>query len=91
MSATLDQVLADVNSETTLENSVVALLNGVETQLKAALANTSISAADQAKIDGIFDGLEANKTSLTAAITANTPAAPVTPVASNTGTSASAS
>lgn len=76
MSATLDQVLADVSNETTLENSVLALLTSVQAQLAAALANTSISPADQAKIDSIFSGLESNKTALTAAITANTPVTP---------------
>lgn len=91
MSATLDQVLADVTSETTLENSIVTLLDSVQAQLTSALANTTIAPADQAKIDSIFTGLEANKTALTAAIAANTPAAPVTPVEPGAGASVTGS
>lgn len=81
MSATLDQIVQDVSDETTLEGSIVTLLNGVEAQLTAALAGTTISPENQAKIDSIFSGLEANKAALSAAITANTP---VTPTATPT-------
>lgn len=81
MSATLDQVVQDVSDETTLESSIVTLLDGIQAQLTAALAGTTISAANQTKIDAIFSGLEANKTALSAAIIANTP---VTPTSTST-------
>lgn len=76
MDATTAQVLAGVQNETTLETSIITLLNNVEAQLLAALANTNINPADQANLNAIFDNLEANKTALTAAITANTPVTP---------------
>jgi|GEM_PF-5309038 TATA-binding protein-associated factor Taf7 len=76
MSATLDQVVQDVTDESTIEDSLIALISGIQTQLTAALAGTTISPANQAKIDAVFSGLEANKTKLAAAVTANTPAAP---------------
>lgn len=81
MDETLDQVLQDVQNESTVEDSLIALTTSIKTQLDAALANTSISASDQAKIDAIFTGIEANKTKLASAITTNTPvpAAPATP------------
>ena len=73
--ATIDQVLQDVTDEGTLEDSIIALLTSVQTQLAAALANTTIPADVQAKIDSVFTGLEANKAKVAAAVTANTPAA----------------
>jgi hypothetical protein len=74
--ADLDAVLADVTEEDTIIDSVITLLNGVEQQLKDALAGATISPAVQAKIDAVFDKVEASKTKLSAALVANTPAAP---------------
>jgi nitrogen fixation protein len=74
--ADLDQVLTSVTDEDTLIDSVIALLNGVEQQLKDALAGTTLPPAVQAKIDAVFDKVEASKVKVNAAIVANTPAAP---------------
>ena len=71
--ANINEVIADVTAETTLETSLVTLLSNVQSQLTSALANVSVPVATQAQIDGIFALLEANKTALTAALTANTP------------------
>ncbi len=79
MSATLDQVLQDVNDESTMEDSVITLLNGIQSQLAAALSGATLPPATQAKVDAVFAGLEANKTKVAAAIVANTPAAPSSP------------
>lgn len=68
MANTLDDVLNDVENESTVEDSLITLLQGVKAQLDAAKG-------DQTKIDAIFTGLEANKAKLAAALTANTPAA----------------
>ena len=76
MAATLDQLVQDVNDESTLEDSIITLLNGIQAQLTAALAGTTLPTAVQAKVDAAFATLEANKAKLAAAITANTPAAP---------------
>ena len=74
MAATLDQVLQDVTDESTIEDSIITLLAGIQAQLTAALAGTSISAKNQAKIDAIFSGLEANKAKIAAAVSANSSA-----------------
>jgi nitrogen fixation protein len=74
--ADLDQVLTSVTDEDTLIDSVIALLNGVEQQLKDALAGVTLPPGVQAKIDAVFDKVEASKAKVNAAIVANTPAAP---------------
>lgn len=61
-----------VSAETTVDQSIVTLLNGIAAQLAAALASATPDAAVQAAIDGI----KANSAAIAAAVTANTPAAP---------------
>ena len=73
---TLDQLLADVQSESTVDDSIIALVGSIQSQLAAALANTTIAPADQDKINAIFSAVEANKAKISAAVTANTPTAP---------------
>lgn len=75
MSATLDTLLQAVQDESTIEDSVIALLVSIKTQLDAALS-AELTPAAQAKVDAIFAALEANKTKLSDAVTANTPTAP---------------
>lgn len=70
--ATLDDVLTEVAEESTVDDSIVALLENIKAQLDAAGGN-------QAKIDQIFAGLQANKAKLAAALLAGTPSAPPTP------------
>ncbi len=69
--ATLADIQAKVTAESTVEDSVIALLNGISQQLKDALA-----ANDPKALQAVSDGLDANIAKLTAAVTANTPAAP---------------
>lgn len=76
MNETTQQVLDAVTAETTLEQSAITLIANLQTQLTAALANTTIAPADQANLNTIFSDLQANATALTAALTANTPVAP---------------
>lgn len=80
--ATLEDVLADVADESTKEDSLIALTNGLKAQLDAALAG-SLTPAQQAKVDGIFAAIEANKAKVQASIDANTspPATPAVPPA----------
>lgn len=73
MAATLDDVQTAVAAETTVEGSVITLLNGIAAQLAAALA-----ANDPAKVQAIVDQITANTTAMSAAVAANTPAAPTT-------------
>lgn len=81
MANTLDDILNDVSAESTLEDSIITLLNGISQQLKDALAGTTLPTAVQEKVDAAFTALEANKAKLAAALTANTPAAPQPPAA----------
>lgn len=74
--ATIDEVLSDVQDESTVEDSLITLVTGIKSQLDAALASQGIPPDVQAKIDAVFSGIEANKAKVAAAITANTPAAP---------------
>lgn len=77
--ADLDQVLADVQSESTLIAGISAFVSGLKQQLADALANTSLPPDVQAKIDAVFAGVEANKSSLAAALATDTSGAPVPP------------
>ena len=70
--ATLDETLAAVQAETTVDDSIIALLEGLAAQIKAG----GLTAADQAKVDAIFSAANANSAKVAAAVTANTPAVP---------------
>ena len=70
----LDQTLASVTNESTLDDSIITLLTGIKGQLDAALAG-ELTPAQQAKADAVFAKLTDNVNKVTAAITANTPAA----------------
>jgi len=65
--ASIDDLVTAVAQETTLEGSVVTLLNGVQAQLVVA-------GLDANKVNAVFATVTANNTALQAAITANTPA-----------------
>lgn len=69
--ATLDDLVAEVAAEKTLDDSIIALINGLSAQLQAALASN-----DPAKVQAVLDGMKANAASLASALAANTPAAP---------------
>lgn len=71
--ASLDEVLTAVQAQSTVEDSILALVDGLKTQLADALANSGITPEAQAKIDEIMADVSANTAKLSAAITA-TPA-----------------
>lgn len=77
--AKIEDVLQDIADESTLEDSILALVQTIQSQLADALANVKVPADVQAKIDQAFATLESNKAKLTAAVAANTPAAPAVP------------
>ena len=80
---TLDDVLNDVQEERTQIASLSTLTAGLRQQLKDALAGV-LTPEQQAKVDAIFDGVEANKAAVVAAINANTdPAPPATDAPAN--------
>ena len=82
MAAIDDKIAAlqtEVANQTTVDNSAVALLQGLSTQLAAALAAAANAGATPAQLQALTDlqtTLAANDTTLSAAVTANTPAAP---------------
>lgn len=71
----LNQIIASVTAQTTVIDSIVVLIEGIQEQLKNALSGTTVSPATQAKIDQVFAQVEINKARLAAAVVAGTPAA----------------
>lgn len=69
--ATLDEVLADVNEESTKLDSLTAFVAGLKQQIADALAGATLPPAIQAKVDAVFAGVEANKAKVVAAMDAN--------------------
>jgi hypothetical protein len=68
--ASLADIQAAVAAETTVENSVVALLQTLSADLQAAIASN-----DPAAMQAVVDTINTNTAALAAAVTANTPAA----------------
>ena len=77
--ATLDETIAATTAENTAVDSMIAFLGGLEAQLATALAGAGLSAADQAKVDGIFSAATAKAAAINTALAAGTPAAPAAP------------
>ena len=75
MAKTLDDLTQDVTDESTVVDSLIALTSGLKAQLDAVLGG-ALTPNQQAQVDAIFAAVDANKTKLANAITANTPVAP---------------
>lgn len=75
MAIDLTKMNAEIAANTTVTSSVVALVNNLAAQI-AALSTTD--PATQAQIDALVQTLSSNDTTIAAAVTANTPAAPKT-------------
>lgn len=71
MDANLAALVAQVTQNTSVEASAVTLIQGIAAQLSAALASN-----DSAALPALVTQLNTSATALSAAITANTPAAP---------------
>lgn len=69
--ALLDNLTAAVAAESTVVDSAVALLNGLKTQLDAAIASNNPAA-----IQAVSDAIGAQTKTLADAVVANTPAVP---------------
>lgn len=76
---------AQVAATNTIEASAVVLLQGLKTQLDAAIASN-----DPAALTALSDSLGTSNAALAAAITANTPAAPPAPAPAADGSTAAA-
>lgn len=68
--ATIQDVSAAVAAESTVDDSIITLLNQIVQQLKDAQASN-----DPAALDAVVAGIQANTKKLSDAVTANTPAA----------------
>lgn len=73
--AALDNLTAAVAADTTIDQSAATLIAGLKTALDAAIA--TLPTDDGAALQALSDQLGANQANLQAAITANTPVAPV--------------
>lgn len=65
----MQDVQTAVAAQSTVEDSVITLLNGINQQLQAAIA-----ANNPAALDAVVASITANTQKLTDAVTANTPA-----------------
>jgi hypothetical protein len=74
--ATLQDIQTAVAAQTTVEASVVTMINGLALQLKDALA-----ANDPVAVQALVDQIGQNTATLAAAVQANTPAPTPTPAA----------
>src|SRR5258705_7668187 len=70
--ATIQDVSAAVAAESSVDDSIITLLNGLVQQLKDAQA-----ANDPAALDVVVASIQANTKKLQDAVTANTPVTPV--------------
>lgn len=75
----LDEIIADVEAETTLIAGIGTFIAGLKQELLDALANSGVSSATLAKVTKILGTAEANKTALAEALTANVPPPVVIP------------
>jgi hypothetical protein len=73
MSTQLDALTAQVTQTNTVAASAITLLQGLKTQLDAAIA--AQPGDDGAALDSLSTSLGTETTALAAAVTANTPAA----------------
>lgn len=69
--ATIQDVQTAVAAQTTVDTSVVTLLQNITAQLQAAQAS-----GDPAALDAVVASIQANTQVLSNAVTANTPVAP---------------
>jgi hypothetical protein len=70
---------ADVTAQSSVNQSAITLLNGIATQIAAAVQAAQAAGATAAQLQSLTDlqtSLEANNKALSDAVAANTPAAP---------------
>lgn len=77
--AAIDDLIADAQDESTVDDSIIALLTSISGQLAAA-------GNDPAKLAQLKSIIDANKAKIAAAVAAGTPAAPADTTTGGTGT-----
>ena len=70
--ATIQDINAAIAAESSVDDSIITLLNGIVQQLKDAQASN-----DPAALDTVIAGITANTKKIQDAVTANTPVTPV--------------
>lgn len=70
----MQDLTAAVAAETSVQQSVITMLNGLVAQLKAAMTTTPQVASPE--LDAVVASIQANTKALQDAVTANTPAVP---------------
>ncbi len=70
--ALIDDLIANVADESTVDDSIITLLNNVVAELKAA----GSPPATLAQLQTVMDAVTANKAKVAAAVTANTTPTP---------------
>lgn len=73
--ATLDELVQAANDESSVDDSIVSLVQALKASVDAALGGV-LTPEQQAKVDAAFDTVNANKQKIADAVLANTPAAP---------------
>ena len=76
MAILIDDLLVKVTNLKTVQDSAIALLQGLSAQLNAAIA----ALPDQQKLQTLADALDTDAADMAAAVTANTPVVPAPPV-----------
>lgn len=71
----LDQLVNEVTETKTVQESAVALLNGLKSRLDAAIAELAQLGIDNATLNSLSSDLDTSTNALAAAVEANTPAA----------------
>ncbi len=75
----ITKLQSDVTALTSANQSAIALISGINTQLQAGIAAAQAAGASDAQLQALSDlstAIEAQTAALSAAVTANTPAAP---------------
>lgn len=75
------ELVAEVAEDTAVISSAIALLDGIDVRIAAAIANADDDSAAVKAVTDVLGQLKASKTALADAVAKNTPAAvPVAPV-----------
>jgi hypothetical protein len=72
--ATVDDVLAGVQQESSVDDSLITLVQNIKSQLDS-IQSGQLPPDVQAKVDQLFSQVQTNIQKVSAAVTANTPAA----------------
>lgn len=81
MNQSFDDVIAVVTAAKTADESLIALVNGLEAKVADALSTTHLTDADQAKLDAVFTTATDSVTEVNAALAANVPVVVAPPAA----------